>query len=352
MAQDRLRIGFVGAGSMGQCAHLRNYVTLDGCEVVALAELRAKTGSEVARRYGIPRVYRDHQEMLASEKLDGIVASQPFNRHGVLLKDLAKAGLPIFIEKPLAASVEVGESILEALSAGGATLMVGYHKRSDPAVIRAREEIDRLKASGHAGAMTYVRCVMPMGNWIANGFTDLIDGGDPRPQLEADPPASDMDDETYRQYVSFVNYSIHPVNLMRHLLTEPYEITYADPSGKLLAGRSRSGIPCVIETGAFCTSRDWQESAFVAFERGYLKIELPAPLVINRPGRVEILAEGDEDAEPLLNVPQLPAVHAMRRQAMDFLDVIRSRSSPPTGAAEALEDLKLARRYFHLLKGV
>ena len=41
---NKVRIGFVGVGSMEQCAHLRNYVTLDDCEVVAIAEVRENTG--------------------------------------------------------------------------------------------------------------------------------------------------------------------------------------------------------------------------------------------------------------------------------------------------------------------
>ncbi len=48
-----------------------------------------------------------------------------------------------------------------------------------------------------------------------------------------------MDKPTYDAYITFVNYYIHQVNLMRHLLGEPYRVTYADPSGVLLAGRER-----------------------------------------------------------------------------------------------------------------
>lgn len=73
---DKVRIGFVGVGSMGQCAHLKQYATLPDCEVVALAELREKTAKAVTRRYNIGKVYQTHTEMLATEKLDGIVASQ------------------------------------------------------------------------------------------------------------------------------------------------------------------------------------------------------------------------------------------------------------------------------------
>ena len=97
MPDRKVKIGFVGVGQMGQCAHLKNYVTIDDCDVVAIAELRPKTRELVAGRYGIPRSYADHEEMLAGEEMDGIVAAQPFARHGVLLRDLVKSGLPIFI---------------------------------------------------------------------------------------------------------------------------------------------------------------------------------------------------------------------------------------------------------------
>ncbi len=158
---DRVRIGFAGAGGMGQCAHLRNYATLPDCEVAAIAEVRPKLGQEVARRYGIGKVYGSAAEMLAGEKLDGIVASQPFNRHGVMAPELLQAGVPVFTEKPLAASVEVGERIVKAVAKSGTWHMVGYHKRSDPASMFAREEMDRLLASGELGRLRYVRILMP-----------------------------------------------------------------------------------------------------------------------------------------------------------------------------------------------
>lgn len=47
--------------------------------------------------------------MLEKEKLDAIVASQPFTTHGQLIPELLAAGIPIFIEKPLASSIEIGK---------------------------------------------------------------------------------------------------------------------------------------------------------------------------------------------------------------------------------------------------
>jgi len=350
VAEGKVKIGFVGVGGMGQCAHLKNYAVLDNCEVAAIAELRPKLREAVARRYGVPRTYASHQEMLAAERLDGIVASQPFTRHGVLVPELLKAGVPVFTEKPLSGSVEQGERIVEALRSSGTWQMVGYHKRSDPAAMYAKAEIDRLKATGDMGALRYVRILMPAGDWVAGGFSDLIRTDDPAPQLEWEPPASDMDEETRNRYIGFVNYYIHQVNLMRHLLGEPYKVTHADPSGVVLVVRSAGGVAGTIEMSPYQTSVDWQESALVAFERGYVRLDLPAPLAANRPGRVELLRDA-KGQKPTTTVPQLPWVHAMKQQAMNFVAAIRGEAKPPCEAAEALEDLRVARDYIRLLTG-
>ena len=347
----KVRIGFVGVGTMGQMAHLANYVTIEDCEVVAIAELRTKTATRVAERYGVPKVYADHREMLAEETLDGIVCSQPFARHAVLLPELYGAVKFLFTEKPLAIAVASGEKLVRAAADAGCTHMVGYNKRSDPATIHARSVIDGWKATGEMGPPKYVRILMPEGDWIQGGFTGLIDAGDERPQLETEPPPRDMDEATAKAYVAFVNYYIHQVNLMRHLLGEPYKVTYAERSGVVMALESASGVPGVIEMSPYRTTVDWQESALIAFEKGYVKLRLPAPMAANRCGSVEVYADPGDGKTPERIAPTLPTVHSMKRQAINFVEVIRGEMPPPCDAAEALEDLKVAREYTDLRTG-
>src|SRR5258708_7706335 len=167
-----LRIGFVGVGYMGQAAHLRNYATLPGCTVVAIAELRPELGRQVAARYGVAHVYGSAEELLANEQLDGIVASQQYSRHGQVIPPL--------------------------YAAGTSWHMLGYHKRSDPAAVYARREIERLKASGELGALRYVRILMPAGDWVGGGDFDLIRSDEPLPASAADPPPGDLDTEAFQ----------------------------------------------------------------------------------------------------------------------------------------------------------
>ncbi|MGB9642663.1 MAG: Gfo/Idh/MocA family protein [Candidatus Ratteibacteria bacterium] len=201
----RVKIVFVGVGAMGQCAHLKHYALIPDCEIVAICEKKNLLASNVASKYGIEKVYHDFSEMLEREKFDAIVSSQPFTRHLVMLRELLKAKKPVFIEKPLAGSVEAGEKIVEQIKKAGTWVMVVYHKRNDPAVIYAKEKIECFKQTGEIGKMTYIRMTMPPGDWVAGGFHDLIKTEEAL-SLDFDPIPENMDKGTFNLYLEFVNY--------------------------------------------------------------------------------------------------------------------------------------------------
>ncbi len=349
MSTPPVRIGFVGVGNMGQAAHLRNFVMVPNCEVVALADIRTAHASTVANKWNIAHVYATHQQMMANHPdIDALVAIQPFTRHGTLIPQLLAYGKPVLTEKPIAGSITQGEAIVAAMHHHHTWMMVGYHKRSDPATIYAKAEIDRLIQSGELGKMTYIRILMPAGDWIANGFNQNVWSADSTDTLPHDPSASDMDATTNAAYWEFVNYYIHQVNLMRHLLGTDWHVTYAAPSGHLLVGTSTSGITCSIEMSPYRTTVDWQESALVCFERGWVKLELPAPLAFNRPGRVEMMHDAGNGTPPTITTPQLPWVHAMWNQAQHFVDAVAGHKPPVCTAEDALADIILAREYIRL----
>jgi len=346
---SRIRLGFVGVGNMGQCAHLKNYVSLPDCEVVAISELRPELGAAVGRRYNIPKVFTSAQDMLKQEKLDGIVASQPFARHAAIVPELLELGIPVLIEKPIASSIPSAHVILDAARKPGAgKLYIGYHKRSDPATIRAKQQIAQWQTSGAAGKLKYVRINIPPGDWIAGGFTDLIKSDETYPWQKTDPMPAGWDEARSKQYLWFVNYYIHQINLLRHLLGEGYKVTFADPSGVLLVAQSDSGVTGVIEMSTHQTTIDWQEEAFVAFEKAWIKLELTAPIAAFRCGKLTIFSDPGDGAEPTTSTPTLPWTHPMRQQAIHFVAACRGEKTPLCEASEALADLEASEQYLTL----
>jgi predicted dehydrogenase len=344
----KTRLVFVGVGGMGQCAHLQNYAVLPDCEIVALAELRPQLGKLVAARYGIPRVYQDHRELLAHESFDAIVHIQGYPFHGQTVPDLVKAGKPLITEKPISNSPETGERLAAAAQAAGCRYFVAYHKRSDPGTMWAKAKMAEWTKSGEVGALRYVRLTMPPGDWIANGFAPLLTTSEKAPPTAADPAPAGMSQAEARRYDELVNYYVHQVNLMRHLLGGDYRVVFADKAGRIMAVEGPGGVTGVIEMAPWNNTIDWQEAALVCFERGWIKIELPAPLAHHRPGRVTVYHDPGGGAVPTTTNPQLPFIHAMRQQAANFLSAVRGQTTPLCPTGDAAKDLNTIKEYLNL----
>jgi predicted dehydrogenase len=294
----------------------------------------------VAERYGVAKVYDGVEAMLKAEKLDGIVAIQQFGMHVELVPKLLTAKVPVLTEKPLAESLASGRTILAAVKAASAPLYLAYHKRSDPATSRALAQMAEWSRTGAVGKMRYLRAVMPPGDWIANGFAHLLrtdEGYQSKPGMGT-------------RTGDFVNYYIHQVNLIRLLLGGDYHPIAADPAGVLLVGRGENGVTINLEMATHVTTTDWQEEYLITYERGWIRLELPAPMAINRPGRVTVFADAGNGAEPTTTVPSLPFVHAMQRQAENFVAACRGEKTVLCGAEDAYQDLQVAEEYLALLE--
>ena len=341
---EKLRIGFIGAGFMGQLAHIRSYALLrDECELVALAEPRTRTAELVAARYGIERVYHDHRELLDSEQLDGIVAVQRFAHHAALLPELYPRVPFLFTEKPLALGAEQGDRLVSLASEAGCMHMLGYQRRCDPATREAKRIVDAWKASEEMGALRYLRVCFSDGDWIANADAALIDAGEQSPPFPAEAPPAEFadDDGACRALAQGVDTLVHPLNLLRHFLGERYQLAFVHASGRLLVFESASGVPMTIEVSPYRLTSAFDEELLVAFERGYVRLR-PAPsLARNRSGTVEIFRDESPDSLPERASPQLPWLDPQQAQAAAFLGVCRGEAPPPTDVSEAAEDLHL-----------
>ena len=339
----KVRIGFVGAGFMGQLAHIRSYALLkDECELVALAEPRQGTAELVAARYGIGRVYRDHRELLESEELDGIVAAQRYTHHAALLPELYPRVPHLFTEKPLALGAATGDRLARLAGEARCVHMLGYQRRSDPATREAKRTVEAWRTGGEVGALRYLRVCFTDGDWTANAEGALIDTGEQPPPADGEQPPPEFADEDARSALSTAaDTLVHPLNLIRHLLGERYRVVFVHASGRLIVLESESGIPATIEVTPYRLTVGFDEEILVAFERGYVRLR-PAPsLASKRAGAVELFRDPGFGSVPERTSPQLPWIDPQLAQAADFLRVCRNEAEPPTGVLEAAEDLHL-----------
>jgi predicted dehydrogenase len=344
----KVRIGFVGVGGMGQMAHLSNYAVLrNECEVVALAEPRPQMAELVARRYGIPQVFSDHKELIEHAEVDAIVAAQPFRNYHAIIPDILRAGIPVFTEKPISLTVATGESFIKLGEENNVLHMVGYHKRSDPAMEYAKTIVDEWKSSGEFGKLRYIRVTMPPGDWIGGADAPLT-SNEPYPSIQIEPGPKEFSDNQTKQLDAFVNYYIHQVNAIRFFLQESYRLTFADRGGVLLTGESDSGVTVALEMAPYKTSIEWHECIQVCFEKGFVRIDLPSPLARQVSGKVTVMRDNGIE-QPSYFEPVMPNMAAMRKQALNFIAAVQGIRPAPCEAKEALEDLKLAEAYIRFM---
>ena len=104
------------------------------------------------------KYYRDHIKLIEKEAPDGIIIAVPNADHVPIAIDCLAAGIPILVEKPIADSVESGRSLVAEQRKTGVAVLVGHHRRFDPAVDAAR----RLINDGDIGQLLAVQTTWAM----------------------------------------------------------------------------------------------------------------------------------------------------------------------------------------------
>src|SRR5215217_1304707 len=120
-----VRIGMVGAGAVA-ARHLRSLLAMDGVEVAAVADPALERAKELAAEAGAP-AYPNHMELLAAERLDAVYICVPPFAHGAPELAVIDAGLPMFVEKPVAIDQETATTIAARLAGRPLVTCTGYH---------------------------------------------------------------------------------------------------------------------------------------------------------------------------------------------------------------------------------
>ncbi|MDA1208663.1 MAG: Gfo/Idh/MocA family oxidoreductase [bacterium] len=134
-----LKAAVIGVGAMGQ-HHARVYADLGNCELVAVADANADAGAAIGKKYGAMS-YTNYQEMLATEKPDVVSIAVPTSLHIDIARTVIEAGCNLLIEKPIAATLEEGQQLINEAKAAGVKLMVGHIERFNPAVQQLKERL-------------------------------------------------------------------------------------------------------------------------------------------------------------------------------------------------------------------
>ena len=149
---DVLNVAMIGAGRMGR-THASVLQSLAGVRITDVVDFVPEAAETVARSFGA-RV-RDLGEVLADEAVAAVLVTTPTATHADVVTRAARSGKAIFVEKPIADTLDAAERVVRAVEEAGVACQVGFQRRYDPGYLEAKRRID----AGELGRLENFRAV-------------------------------------------------------------------------------------------------------------------------------------------------------------------------------------------------
>ena len=141
MNASALKIGIIGLGSMGK-NHLRILLMLKEVELVFISDLNTETANSLAAAHDVPAV---SNPFAALDTVDAVVICTPTETHADYIRRIGSSVRNIFVEKPLAATVEEARTVKDFVDANDLNLQVGFIERYNPAVQGLKNILEKSK---------------------------------------------------------------------------------------------------------------------------------------------------------------------------------------------------------------
>lgn len=152
--QKKRRVGMIGSGWYGKSDLLR-LVQIAPVEVVSICDvdkvMLEKAADLIASRQiskKRPKLFTDYRKMLAEKDLDLVEIATPDHWHALPMIEAARAGVDMYMQKPISVDVIEGEAMLAAARKYKRVVQIGTQRRSTPHLIEAKE---RFLDSGKLG---------------------------------------------------------------------------------------------------------------------------------------------------------------------------------------------------------
>ena len=145
----KLRLGIIGTGGICNNKHLPSLAKVaDKVEVVALCDLEEEKARATAERHGLKdaAIYTDYKELLKDPTIDVVHVCTPNVAHCQITVDAFEAGKHVLCEKPMAATTEDAQKMMDAWKKSGKKFTVGYQNRF-------RYDVQVLKKACDAGEL-------------------------------------------------------------------------------------------------------------------------------------------------------------------------------------------------------
>ena len=300
--------------------HLDNSMRLERARVIAAADSSTKA-RRLAEAKGIRNIYDDYEKLLENPAVDCVIISLPTYLHARCAVTAAEHGKHIFVEKPLARTVEEGKEIVSKAQTAGVKTMVGYPLRfSEFATIK--KQID----DGSLGDVVSVTTtIVGSGPFFARTSGALVPS--PVPSWWFDPKLVGGG--------ALIDLGSHMINLLcwyfgdditsvKSKLGHRFHMPFEDHALCLL--EFKQGISATVNVGWFALERT-------------IRVDL-----FGTAGAISMAAQPPKTYERilhLLGMKRLPEAETFHKELDHFIRCIVEDLAPSPSAKEGIRDVEI-----------
>lgn len=167
-ANDKINYGVIGCNGMGW-SNLRSHLLMDEVECIALCDvdqsvLDRRSANVFEARGKKPKQYKDYRKLLENPDIDAVIIGTPDHWHCLNMTDALAAGKHVYVEKPLANSIQEAQLMLAAAKKSNKMVQVGQWQRSGTHY----ETAIKLVQSGKLGNIRLVKV------WAYQGWMEPV----------------------------------------------------------------------------------------------------------------------------------------------------------------------------------
>jgi predicted dehydrogenase len=167
-----VQVGLIGGGAFAQRTILPALAKLDQVRLKGVATAGGRSAHSLAEKYGASYATTSYEDILGDEEINLVVIATRHGLHASMVVEALKAGKDVFVEKPLALTIDELRAVAEACASSPGRLMVGFNRRFAPMITQIRDHFQNRSTP----LMVHYRVnagQVPAANWVH----DPVEGG-------------------------------------------------------------------------------------------------------------------------------------------------------------------------------
>ena len=256
---DKINFGVIGCNGMGW-SNMRTHLEIDDVRCVAICDVDQsvldRRSADVAKIQGDkPKQYTDYRKLLEDKNIDAVIIGTPDHWHCKNMVDAVEAGKHVYVEKPIANTIEECNVMVAAAKRSGKMVQVGQWQRSGP---HYRQAIDYVR-SGKLGNIRLVKV------WAYQGWMKPVnvqpDGSPPEgvdykmwlgpaPERPFNPNRFHFNFRWFWDYAGglMTDWGVHEIDIALYAMNALAPISVMASGGKLAYPDDASETPDTLQT--------------------------------------------------------------------------------------------------------